>query len=136
MAPAPPPATVAHIVAAITHAASDGERTTEVALSPEELGRVRLRLSAAEGHLIVTVSADRTETINLLRRNIETLAQDLHDSGYPDAQILFAQNGPHPEDRQPQPSRAVTRPEPGTEDASDTPRAVPPTSGERLDMRI
>ncbi|MCV6610332.1 MAG: flagellar hook-length control protein FliK, partial [Amphritea sp.] len=50
---------------------SDGR--VEIRLSPEELGSVRLQLHQGESGLTVTVQAERPETLDLMRRNIDQL---------------------------------------------------------------
>ncbi len=67
-----------------------GGRSTEIALNPEELGRVRMSLSAAEASVSLTVFADRPETVDLLRRHIEILAQEFRALGYADIQFTFS----------------------------------------------
>lgn len=67
--------------------------TVELSLSPEELGRVRLRLHPSEAGLSVTITADRPETLDLMRRNIDLLAREFLDIGYEGAQFEFAQSG-------------------------------------------
>jgi flagellar hook-length control protein FliK len=68
-------------------------KTTEIALNPEELGRVRLTLSAGEGTLTLNVMAERPETQELLRRNIEMLAQEFRALGYQDLSFSFSGDG-------------------------------------------
>lgn len=106
----------------------------EVSLSPEELGRVRLSLQAAEGGMIVQIAAERSETLDLIRRNIDLLAQDLRDQGYAELRFAFgdAQTGEH---------QAHSGPD-GSEDAAATPEqdliAVAPrmAAAAGLDIRI
>ena len=128
--------TTTQIVAAISRASVDGQKTTEVALNPAELGRVRLHLATTDGVLIVMVSAERTETMELLRRNIETLTNDLKETGYDGAQIVFSQDGGGARDRE---ARApVTAPTLETP-AANTPDMPPPMLvmlGDRLDIRV
>lgn len=54
----------------------------EVALQPEELGRVRVTFSPVDGGLQVALSADRPETLDLMRRHVDVLLQDLRQAGY------------------------------------------------------
>ncbi len=61
----------------------------EIRLSPEELGRVRLTVSVQDGIIAVAVLADRPETADLLRRNIETLAREFRDLGYEQSSFSF-----------------------------------------------
>ncbi|WP_162300827.1 flagellar hook-length control protein FliK [Alkalilacustris brevis] len=63
----------------------------EITLSPEELGRVRLTMSGTEGALSITILAERGETLDLLRRNIELLAQELRDMGFSSLSFNFGQ---------------------------------------------
>ncbi|MBP0483356.1 flagellar hook-length control protein FliK [Sagittula salina] len=65
------------------------EGTVELRLSPEELGRVRMILHQGEHGLTVHIQADRPETLDLLRRNIDELARHLGDAGYEGAGFSF-----------------------------------------------
>ncbi|WP_157236507.1 flagellar hook-length control protein FliK [Wenxinia marina] len=58
------------------------EGQTEIRLSPEELGRVRLTVASAEGAVSIQIVADRPETAEQLRRSADQLARDLSDLGY------------------------------------------------------
>lgn len=96
-APPPPALQIATAVASEGPSASH----IDVSLSPEELGHVRLRLAHGEAGLSVTITADRPETLDLLRRNIETLARDFQDIGYGDVNFSF---GDQPRQERPIPS--------------------------------
>lgn len=61
----------------------------EIALDPEELGRVRLVFSAAEAGLAVTLQAERGETLEMLRRHVDLLLSDLRARGFDDVQVDF-----------------------------------------------
>ena len=80
---------IAQIVRA-SKAAVDG--VVEVRLSPEELGRVRLSLSASDSGMVVHVVAERPETLDLLRRNIDLFAADLKEQGFADLDFSFGQD--------------------------------------------
>jgi flagellar hook-length control protein FliK len=67
------------------------DRPVELQLNPEELGRVRMTLSRDDGSLSVTILAERGETLDLMRRHIDTLAQDFRDAGYGDINFDFGQ---------------------------------------------
>lgn len=54
----------------------------ELALSPPELGSVRMVFATTEAGLSVLVTADRPETQDLLRRNADLLLRDLRDAGH------------------------------------------------------
>ena len=70
---------------------------TELRLNPEELGRVRLSLSGAEGGLTVSITAERPETADLLRRHMDSLAREFAALGYGDVGFHF--EGESREDR-------------------------------------
>ncbi len=65
----------------------------EVKLSPEELGRVRMAMSSGEAGMTVTITAERAETLDLIRRNIDLLAADLTEQGFGDLNFSFGQEG-------------------------------------------
>jgi len=69
--------------------AQTGSGTTEIKLSPEELGRVRMTVQAVEGMINVTVLAERQETGDLMRRNSELLTEDLRDLGFESINLTF-----------------------------------------------
>lgn len=61
----------------------------EIALSPEELGSVRLVLSRGESGAAMTVWVERPEVLEMLRRNAETMLADLRNSGFGEASLSF-----------------------------------------------
>lgn len=69
------------------------DRPVEVALNPEELGRVRISFATENGALHVTLSAERPETLDLMRRHIDALAQELRQAGYRDLGFSFGSGG-------------------------------------------
>ena len=72
------------------------DRPIDLTLNPEELGRIRLSFNTENGVLSVSVTAERPETLDLMRRHIETLAQELRNIGYRDVNIGFGQEGKNP----------------------------------------
>ncbi len=68
----------------------DGART-EITLDPVELGRVSLTFVTREEGVSITVTADRPETADLLRRNSEQLQRDLLNAGYDNVDLGFSQ---------------------------------------------
>lgn len=69
-----------------------GEGGTEIILSPQELGRVRLTLLCTDGAIAVQIIADRPETADLMRRHIDSLAQEFRALGYQSVSIDFGPN--------------------------------------------
>ncbi|APE44982.1 hypothetical protein BOO69_17385 [Sulfitobacter alexandrii] len=70
-----------------------GQQPVEISLTPEELGRVRLSLSASDSGMIVHVVADRAETLDLMRRHITELSEEFRQLGYADVRFSFAGGG-------------------------------------------
>ncbi|WP_299774295.1 flagellar hook-length control protein FliK [uncultured Tateyamaria sp.] len=67
------------------------DKPIEIALNPAELGRVRMIMSTSETGITVTVAADRGETLDLMRRNIDDLGKSLNDLGFEDVSFAFDQ---------------------------------------------
>ncbi|MDW3223551.1 MAG: flagellar hook-length control protein FliK [Paracoccaceae bacterium] len=96
-----PPATLAQTIARPDTPAMIGrqmaeilqrmpDRPVELMLNPEELGRVRMSISAGDAGITVSVLAERPETLDLMRRHIDQLAREFQALGY--ANINFAFN--------------------------------------------
>jgi len=67
------------------------EKNLELTLNPAELGRVRISLTPGDAGIVVTIVAERPETLDLMRRNVDTLAQDFLGLGYGRAEFNFGQ---------------------------------------------
>lgn len=88
------PETARHVAGQIALAlAQQPGKPIEIALNPEELGRVKLSLSAADGAISLTILAERPETHDLLRRHIDVLAQEFRSLGYTDITFSFGKDG-------------------------------------------
>lgn len=127
------------VVAQISDAVSfpmDG--SVELRLSPEELGRVKVSMTPGEGGLVVQLVVERQETLDLLRRHVDMLAEDLGRAGYSGLEFTFSNEGGErpggdgpaagPADASASDSLA-TLPERGTRTATLTPAG-------RLDIRL
>lgn len=110
-----------------------GDRT-EIALSPEELGRIRLVMSGSDRGQI-TIWAERPETLDLVRRNADLLTQQLADAGVSAGSLDFRRDDRS--DSQPAQGRAG--------DDDDIPLSAAPMrvrmsptalSDRRLDIRL
>jgi flagellar hook-length control protein FliK len=113
-APAMPPdlpATASRVI--VETAVQNANSLVELTLTPEELGRVKMTLSAQDGALSLSISAERPETLDLLRRNADSLLRDFRDLGYSSVDFQFQQNG-----------RGRSSPAPETTEAADTPRPI------------
>ena len=61
----------------------------ELALNPEELGRVKLTFASHENTLVVTIVGERVDTIDLMRRHIDSLNQEFKNIGYSNVSFNF-----------------------------------------------
>lgn len=114
-----------------------GHGPVEVSLSPEELGRVRMVLSTTDSGMILSITADRDDTLSLLRRHMDMLASDLKNMGLHDLSFRFGsgdaegRNAGHD---------GNGRPRQGEGAAPETPASTTTTSrvasGDRLDLRL
>lgn len=134
----PVPQVAAQISTALSRLA-DG--STELALAPEELGKVRLKLKPDVAHpdrMVVMITFERPETLELFRKHAGELADALRAAGYAGADIGFGQDSGSASG-----SDRRDRPAPTASDAAfrpDTPGIAPPTArlgaGASLDLRL
>lgn len=84
---------------ATAYAARFDDRRIELTLSPEELGRVRMVIHHDAQVMNVTIHAERSETLDLMRRHAEVLAQEFRAQGFGGTAFAFtgggAQTGQH-----------------------------------------
>jgi len=116
----------------------------DLALDPQELGRVQLRLVHSDHGSTLFVQAERPETMDLLRRHIGQLEQDLRALGHDQLSLRFGTGGQgqqnHPN---PQGPAAPTDPADAPQNPA-TPRHRPampasdpvPSVLDRLDLRL
>ena len=121
------------------HAMTD--RPIEIALSPEELGRVRMVITTSEGTLTLLVTADRAETLDLLRRHADQLAREFGELGFSDLRFSFAGQNGAGQQRGYAASEAPIVDDPQTDAAAHSTRQVLPLpvakpEGRGLDIRI
>ncbi len=130
-----------HLAMQIASAVQKGrpERPVQLILHPAELGQVRISLSSTDGTVTVTVITERPETLDLMRRNIGTLAQEFQEIGYQQAQFAFGgghsapsgEQGPgnrdSGQDQGAMPDQMQERPQPAT---------TAPLISDRLDLRL
>ena len=141
------PPSVADLGALVSRQLADAvalspNRRVELTLAPEELGRVRMTLHSTEVGITVSVQAERPETLELLRRNIDQLARDFRDLGYSSIGFSF---GDRPQGQTPAPQQ-LTPPEAGEPTARAQPLAASApqvaarrqaaAAGAGLDLRI
>ena len=84
-------ATAAHVATQVAQAAqTQASGSTDITLNPKELGHVRLNLQTVDGTMFVAIVAERPETADLMRRHIESLAQEFRGLGYQDVSFSFS----------------------------------------------
>jgi flagellar hook-length control protein FliK len=115
--------------------ASASARDVEVALSPEELGRVRLSLSV-DGGQIAHIVAERPETLDLIRRHIDLFAQELRAQGLGAFQFRFDGEGGRPGWQHPQDANGYADTEEDTSDAALHQNSIPSSPSAGLNLRL
>jgi flagellar hook-length control protein FliK len=89
-----PVQTVQHIAEQIVvSVAKDDSGTTEIALDPEELGRVRLHMTVTDQTVQIVIAAERPETSDLMRRHLDVLQQEFRSLGFQSVDLGFADEG-------------------------------------------
>ncbi|SEC62254.1 hook-length control protein FliK [Rhodobacter sp. 24-YEA-8] len=107
VAPATRPEMPAQVPAQISQAVINaGGPVTELRLSPEELGTVRIEVKTEREKVTVTLLAERPETLDLLRRHADRLVAEFRAAGFSEMNLGFgnlsagdqggAQPGPAP----------------------------------------
>lgn len=90
------PAAFHPLVTAIRHHVGAGgigqtaQTGTELVLNPIELGRVRFALVGSGEHLVLSVMAEKTETLALLQRHATELRAELQREGLGQANLSFS----------------------------------------------
>ena len=84
--------------------AGDGS-VTEVRLDPEELGHLRIAFSTRDGVMHISLSAERWETLDLLKRHAGELSLSLSDMGFGAHEFSFSQSHAEPEHSEHETSR-------------------------------
>ncbi|QUJ76283.1 flagellar hook-length control protein FliK [Sulfitobacter albidus] len=81
-----------HTLRQIAEAAPQAShRPVEIALAPEELGRLRMSVATDERGIVVHILAERPETLDLMRRHIDQLGQNFRQIGYDTISFSFGQ---------------------------------------------
>ncbi len=81
--------------------AANNNRMIEVTLEPVELGKVRLALNTTEHGLSVQITAERPETIELMRRNPGILQDEFRNLGFGDVGFSFGGGQAHRDEGEP-----------------------------------
>ena len=118
----------------IRAASRPDEAQVELTLDPVELGKLRFSMAQTGDQMQVTLSAQRPETLDLLRRHAEDLRQEFRDAGFAGSAFTFSQwrqQGTHQDHA---PEAGASSPDP-----SPLPEILPPapgSTGPGLDLRL
>lgn len=126
------PALVAHLH---QRTPGEGHSQADVSMNPAELGRIRFEMITQGDQVLVTLSVERPETLDLLRTNAEALRQEFREVGLNADMLNFgewAQRAP-PRDQPPAPPDLVASAAPPL--AIPTPY-VKPVHASGLDLRL
>ncbi|WP_170417295.1 flagellar hook-length control protein FliK [Ruegeria atlantica] len=108
----------------------------EIALSPEELGRVSITLNGRDDGLHLTISAERPETLDMMRRHLAVLEEEFRNFGLGDLSFDLGTSANteqnHSEHQKEAPAETTQRAEPAV-NASPNPKTGPIG---RIDMRL
>jgi flagellar hook-length control protein FliK len=114
-------------------------KPVEIPLNPDELGRLRLSISTSDIGLVVSVVAERPETLDLLRRHISTLGQEFQALGYEDVSFSFdgdAQSDPQSDDNPEHSSALTPLNDAQTANKQNTQIYLKPSDQTGLDLRL
>ena len=94
---ASPPAIATNLTPIIVEMSKTGaDGPVDIALAPEELGRLTISIRQEGDFVRVSMLAERPETLDLLRRHAGDLLADLRQSGFSGASFSFGQSGQDP----------------------------------------
>jgi len=80
--PVPPRLVTNQVAVQIQKAAAQGSDRINIQLKPAELGRVEVQMDVAkDGRVTAVISAERSETLDLLQRDARSLQSALNDAG-------------------------------------------------------
>ncbi|MEX0319852.1 MAG: flagellar hook-length control protein FliK [Ruegeria sp.] len=113
-----------------------GAGIVDITLNPEELGRVSMALSTRDDALILSISSERPETLDLMRRHIAELSTEFRELGYESVTFEFGtatgdtENAP----QNPEGEATKSRHDPG--DHQPSPDAPQQIAGPGVDLRL
>ena len=109
-------------------------KPVEISLNPEELGQVRMTLSTSDTGVTVMITSERPETLDLMRRHIDQLAQELLRLGYENTAFQFGADNSDERSPAREGARQSDMVPPGGEQAGNMPSLCLSLTG--LDMRL
>ena len=116
--------------------AKPGAGGVEIALSPEELGRVSITLNGREDGLHLTIAAERPETLDLMRRHISVLTAEFQKLGYGDLSFDLGTSADTPQKHDGDNARASFEADDPQPDPETITKPTPTGLTQGLDMRL
>lgn len=97
------------VISQLSQVSLKPDQPVELRLDPQELGQVRMVLTSQDQALTLVMSAERPETLDLMRRHIDQLARDFQELGYTDLKFSFedSQTGSDPQNSKQPKQRAA-----------------------------
>lgn len=136
----PPPLPAAIPAQLIRHLAAAQTEAVDVLLQPEELGHVKFQIQQHGESVRILLSAERPETLDLLRRHSDQLLQEFRQSGFSQASLSFGQWSQQQRSPAPPPELVALFDADFVEAPLVAPRAPPVTSdaasGQGLNLRL
>ncbi|MBU2959577.1 flagellar hook-length control protein FliK [Citreicella sp. C3M06] len=128
-------AVMRQIADAATTGTPNSDGSIELQLRPVELGHMRFKMMHGEHGMTMHISAERPETLDMLRRNIDQLSRYLDELGYESTSFTFGDGhtGSNPGGGRAMPVTAQNVPQ-----LTDSPDTAPPLSiaSGGLDLRF
>ena len=96
ISPKAAPAIANQISTQLPHLLSKADsQKIELRLDPPELGRVTIHLNTHDQQVTAHITADRVETVDLMRRHADILTATLAKAGFSESNLSFQQGGRH-----------------------------------------
>lgn len=135
-APLQVPETVKQVAESIANRKHDTPGKIELTLTPETLGRVHFEMRTDKNGLSVTLSAERQDTLDLIRRHLPDLVSELKQTGIQTGSFSFSgwQEGRHAP--APKPDFDTAAPVVPLQIAPTPLRPKPATPLGKLDLRV
>ncbi|MBK0325725.1 flagellar hook-length control protein FliK [Rhodobacteraceae bacterium F11138] len=109
-------------------------KPVEISLNPQELGKVRMALSTTEAGVTVVILSERPETLDLMRRHIDQLAQEFQSLGYENTNFQFGDTESDADPRDGEGSTYVVADQSAADDS--VPAPIPRSVVTGLDLRL
>ncbi|WP_171179176.1 flagellar hook-length control protein FliK [Ruegeria sp. HKCCD8929] len=113
-----------------------GAGVVDITLNPEELGRVSMALSTRDDALILSISSERPETLDLMRRHIAELSTEFRELGYESVAFEFGTATGDTENAPQNPEGEATKSGHDPGDQQPSPNAPQRIGGPGVDLRL